>query len=412
MGRENLEVADIFCEYGEAYRHKFGTSTNSQQWRTMHAIKVCRTAELGGHIDRCDHCGHEVISYNSCRNRHCPKCQSLAKAGWLEAREAELLSTDYFHVVFTTPEVLNQIALQNRREVYDILFKAVAQTLLTIAADPRHLGAKIGFMAILHTWGQNLLLHPHIHCLIPGGGLSHDGKKWIGCRKKFFLPVRVLSRLFRRLFLELFMKAFNQDQLKFYGKTGHLSNPELFSKLIEKCFKTEWVVYAKPPFGGPEKVLDYLGRYTHRIAISNNRLLRLEDGKVTFTWRNYQHGNKLQTMTLQAEEFIRRFMLHVLPSGFMRIRYFGFLSNRHRTRKLSHCRDLLHQKAAKSTLKSMDWKARYESLTGKDIDLCPLCGKGHMVTFQKLLPLRFLFVRPPPKRESNDFNTSKFQMHL
>jgi len=328
MGRANLEVADILCKYEGVFHRNFGKSLSREQYRTMRAIKVCRTAELGGHIDRCDHCGHEVISYNSCRNRHCPKCQSLAKAGWLEAREAELLSLDYFHLVFTVPKVLNQIALQNKREVYDMLFKAVAKTLFTIADDPKHLGAKIGFMAVLHTWGQNLLLHPHIHCLIPGGGLSPDGNKWISCRKTFFLSVRVLSRLFRRLFLELFVKAFNRDQLKFYGKTSHLSNPELFSKLIEKCFKTEWVVYAKPPFGGVQKVLDYLGRYTHRIAISNNRLLRMEDGKVTFTWRNYQHGNKLHTMTLQAEEFIRRFLLHVLPSGFMRIRYFGFLCNR------------------------------------------------------------------------------------
>ena len=284
MGRTNLEVADIFCEYGEAYRHKFGTSTNSQQWRTMHAIKICRTAELGGHIDRCDHCGHEVISYNSCRNRHCPKCQSLAKAEWLEARTSELLPVDYFHVVFTIPEVLNQITLQNKREVYNVLFKAVAKTLLTIAADPKHLGANIGFMAILHTWGQTLLLHPHLHCVIPGGGLSQDERAWISCRKKFFLPVRVLSRLF----FELLMKAFNQDRLKFYGKISHLSDPESFAQLIKKCFNTEWVVYAKPPFGGAEKVLDYLGRYTHRIAISNHRLLRIEDGKVSFSWRNYQ----------------------------------------------------------------------------------------------------------------------------
>jgi len=402
MGRTNLEVADIFCEYGEAYRHKFGRSTNSQQWRTMHAIKVCRTAELGGHIDRCDHCGHEVISYNSCRNHHCPKCQSLAKAEWLEARTAELLPIDYFHVVFTIPEVLNQITLQNKREVYDILFKAVSKTLLTIAADSKHLGANIGFMAILHTWGQTLLLHPHLHCVIPGGGLSHDERAWISCRKKFFLPVRVLSRLYRRLFVELLMKAFNQDRLKFYGKISHLSNPESFAQLMQKCFNSEWVVYAKPPFGGAEKVLDYLGRYTHRIAISNNRLLRVKDGKVSFSWRNYRKGNKTKTMTLQAEEFICRFLLHVLPSGFMRIRYFGFLSNRHRTEKLKLCRKLLHvhQPAVKSTI--VDWKERYESLTGKPVDLCPFCHKGHLIPIRNLSPLRFPFTRPPPQTEIND----------
>jgi len=402
MGRTNPELADIFCEYGKAYRHKFAASTNSQQRRTMHAIKICRTSELGGHIDRCDLCGHEVISYNSCRNRHCPKCQSIAKAAWLEARTEELLPVDYFHVVFTIPEALNQIALQNKRVVYNILFKAVSKTLLTISADSKHLGAKIGFMAILHTWGQTLHLHPHLHCVIPSGGLSHDKRTWINCRKRFFLPVRVLSRLFRRLFIELLMKAFNQDRLKFYGKISHLSNPESFAQLIKKCFKTEWVVYAKPPFGGAEKVLDYLGRYTHRIAISNNRLLKVEDGKVSFSWRNYRKGNKKQIMTLAAEEFIRRFLLHVLPSGFMRIRYFGFLSNRHRREKLKLCRKLLHvyQVAVKSDL--IDWKKRYELLTGKKVDLCPFCHKGHLVNIQNILPLRFSYTRPPPQTEIND----------
>ena len=402
MGRANLEVADIFCEYEKLYRHKFAASTNSQQWRTMHAIKICRTAELGGHVDRCDLCGHEVISYNSCRNRHCPKCQSLAKAEWLKARTEELLPVDYFHVVFTIPEVLNQITLQNKREVYNILFKAASKTLLTIAADPKHLGANIGFMAVLHTWGQTLLFHPHLHCVIPGGGLSHDKRAWINCRKRFFLPVRVLSRLYRRLFVELLQKAFNHDRLKFHGKISHLSDPELFTQLMETCFRTEWVVYAKPPFGGAEKVLDYLGRYTHRIAISNNRLLKIDDNKVSFSWRNYRKGNKTQTMTLEAEEFIRRFLLHVLPSGFMRIRYFGFLSNPHRTEKLKLCRKLLHvhQAAVKSDL--MDWKKRYELLTGKPVDLCPFCHKGHLTTIKKLLPLRSPFTRPPPQSEIND----------
>jgi hypothetical protein len=408
MGRTNPEVADIFCEYEKVYRHKFGASTNSQQWRTMHAIKICRTGELGGHVDRCDLCGHKVISYNSCRNRHCPKCQSIAKAEWLEARTEELLPVGYFHLVFTMPAALNHIALQNKRVVYDILFKAVAKTLQTIAADSKHLGAKIGFMAILHTWGQTLLLHPHIHCVIPGGGLSHDKRTWINCRNKFFLPVRVLSRLYRRLFLELLMQAFNQDRLKFYGKISHLSDPESFGKLLKKCIKTEWVVYAKPPFGGAEKVLDYLGRYTHRIAISNNRLLKVKDGKVSFSWRNYRKGNKTQTMALEAEEFIRRFLLHVLPSGFMRIRYFGFLSNRHRTEKLKLCKKLLHvhQVAVKSSI--IDWKKRFELLTGKPVDLCPFCHKGRLVLSQNLLPLRFSFTRPPPQTEINDNHISAF----
>ncbi len=375
----------------------------------MHALKVCRTAKLGGHIDKCDHCGHQVISYNSCRNRHCPKCQSLAKAEWLEARTEELLPVDYFHVVFTIPETINQVALQNKREVYGILFEAASKTLLTIAADSKHLGANIGFMAILHTWGQTLLQHPHLHCVIPGGGLSPDERAWISCRKKFFLPVRVLSRLYRRFFVELLKKAFNQDRLKFYGKISHLSNPESFAQLINKCFKTEWIVYAKPPFGGAEKVLDYLGRYTHRIAISNNRLLRVEDGKVSFSWRNYQQENKIQTMTLEAEEFIRRFLLHVLPSGFMRIRYFGFLSNRHRTKKLKRCRDILcHQIKDKAPSQTLDWKSRYELLTGKPVDLCPFCHKGLLLTIENLLPLRFPFTRPPPQTEIKDYHVSAF----
>ena len=412
MGREALEVADIFCQYEEVFLGNFGQSISPEQRRAMRAVKICRTAELGGHIDRCDYCGHELISYNSCRNRHCPKCQSLAKAGWLDEREAELLSTSYFHVVFTIPKALNQIALQNKRETYNILFEAAARTLLTIAADPKHFGAKIGFMAVLHTWGQNLLLHPHLHLLLPGGGLSLDERRWIQSRRKFFLPVRVLSRLFRRLFLESLIKAFRKGRLKFFGTISHLSHPESFSKLIERCFKSEWVVYSKPPFAGAEGVLDYLGRYTHRIALSNNRLLRLEDGKVTFSWRNYRRGNKLQTMTLRAEEFIRRFLLHVLPKGFMRIRYFGFLANRHRTQKLKLCRKLLSQTSVSSSLKSMDWRKRYAALTGKEIDLCPLCRKGHMVTVERLLPLRYPLVRPPPKVSSNDSNSSALHMYL
>jgi len=402
MGRTNLEVADIFCEYEKAYRLKFAASTNSQQWRTMHAIKICRTAELGGHIDRCDLCGHEVISYNSCRNRHCPKCQSMEKAEWLKARTEELLPVDYFHIVFTIPKTLNQITLQNKRVVYNILFKAAAKTLQTIATDSKHLGANIGFMVILHTWGQTLLFHPHLHCVIPGGGLSQDENRWINCRKKFFLPVRVLSRLYRRLFVELLQKAFNQDRLKFCGKISHLSDPELFAQFIKKCFKNEWIVHAKPPFGGAEKVLDYLGRYTHRIAISNNRLLKVKDGKVSFSWRNYRKGNKTQTMTLEAEEFIRRFLLHVLPSGFMRIRYFGFLSNHHRREKLKLCRKLLHVHQAAVNSDLIDWKQRYESLTGKEVDLCPFCHKGHLVNIKQIFPLRFPFTRPPPQSEIND----------
>jgi len=393
MGRAGPEVADIFRKYGASFNCK--NSLSYEQLRTLRAVAICRTADLGGHIDRCSHCGHEVISYNSCRNRHCPKCQSLAKASWLDARKAELLNVDYFHLVFTLPKVLNQIALQNKKEVYNILFKAASKTLLTIAGDSKHLGVQTGFMAVLHTWGQTLLHHPHLHCIIPGGGLSQDEREWIRSRRKFFLPVRVLSRLFRRLFLEHLIRSFHQNRLAFYGDLHRLSDPADFSKLIEKCSRHEWVVYAKSPFSGAEKVLDYLSRYTYRTGISNNRIVKVEKGAVSFSWRNYRNENRSQIMTLKSHEFIRRFLMHVLPSGFVRIRYFGFLCNRYRKEKLRHCRKLLQQPDP-IECEDMDWKTRHLALTGKDIDCCPRCGQGRLVIYQKLLPLYSILSRPPP----------------
>jgi hypothetical protein len=388
MGRPTLEVADLFRAHGPAYRARHGATLSAQQHRAMHAIESCRTPALGGHVDECDACGHRVISYNSCRNRHCPKCQGLAKAQWLEARRAELLPVEYFHVVFTLPELLAPLALQNPRVVYGLLFQAVARTLLTLAADPKHLGAELGFLAILHTWGQNLLHHPHIHCVIPGGGLAPEGDRWVSTRPGFFLPVRVLSHLYRRLFLEALDTAFRRGRLTFHGALEPLADPGAFHPLIESCRTLEWVVYAKPPFGGPDTVLDYLGRYTHRIAISNHRLLDLEGGRVTFTWKNYRDGGRKQTMTLEAEEFIRRFLLHVLPEGFVRIRYYGFLANAHRAAKLALCRQALRvsPEANATPPEPSHWTERLLALTGLDPLRCPHCGRGHLVRIETLKP--------------------------
>jgi hypothetical protein len=385
--RPPLEVADVFRRHGAEYRRSHDAILSMDQRRVMRAIELCRTAALGGHRDQCDRCGRERISYNSCRNRHCPKCQSLAKAKWLEARQAELLPIDYFHIVFTVPERIATVALQNKRVVYKILFRAASETLLTIAADPKHLGAKIGFLAVLHTWGQNLLHHPHLHCVVPGGGISPDGRRWVACRRGFFLPVWVLSRMFRGKFLAYLKQAFDHGDLRFNGKLEPLSDPPAFAALLQSARKTEWVVYSKPPFGGPAQVLDYLGRYTHRVAISNHRLVRLEEGKVTFRWKNYARGNRIGLMTLDALEFVRRFLLHVLPRGFTRLRQYGLLGNRDRSRKLALCRELLHQSSAVAAQpqESPDWKSRYEALTGESLDVCSWCHLGRMVCIEVLL---------------------------
>src|SRR5438132_1393164 len=338
----SLEVADVFRHSGPAYRQTHVASLCRGQLRAMSAIERCRTAALGGHVERCDTCGHQRITYNSCRHRTCPKCQSLARAQWLEDRQAELLSgVEYFHVVFTVPEPIAAIAFQNKKTLYDMLFHASAETLRTIAADPQHLGAEIGFITILHTWGQNLLHHPHVHCVVPGGGISPDGEHWVACRPGFFLPVRVLSRLFRRLFLQHLQQAFDDDELQFFNALAALHDRVAFAKYLAPAAHAEWVVYAKAPFGGPQQVLDYLGRYTHRVAISNNRLVDFSDGKVTFAWKDYRHDSRHKVMRLDAQEFVRRFLLHVLPAGFQRIRHYGLLANRYRETKLDHCRQLL-----------------------------------------------------------------------
>jgi Putative transposase/Transposase zinc-binding domain len=380
------EVADVFRRYGEAYREQHGASLSTAQRRAMSAIELCRTAALGGHVERCDSCGHQRISYNSCRSRCCPKCQSLARAKWLEHRQAELLDTQYFHVVFTVPQEIAVIAYQNKAAVYDILFRAAAETLRTIAADPAHLGAEIGFFAILHTWGQNLLHHPHLHCVVPGGGLSSDGTRWVACRPGFFLPVRVLSRLFRGLFLAYLEKEFLSGKLAFCSSLQQLHDRAAFLRHLAPVRTAEWLVYAKPPLAGPQQVLDYVGRYTHRIAISNNRLLSIEDGKVRFRWKDYRNNHHRGAMTLAADEFIRRFLLHVLPEGFQRIRYYGFLCNRHREQKLARCRELLgmHMDSPSTRERSDDYRDRYEAVTGASLKECPVCHHGQMILLEVL----------------------------
>ena len=375
-----LEVADVFRQHGAAFLQTHGATLLPEQRRVMRAIEECRTAAVGGHVAECDGCGHQVIAYNSCRNRHCPKCQALATAHWVAARQAEVLPVEYFHVVFTVPEALAPLALQNKRVVYDMLFAAASQTLLRIAADPQHLGAEIGFLAVLHTWGQTLLHHPHLHCVVPGGGLSPNGQHWVACRTGFFLPVRVLSRLFRRLFLDGLEEAFARGALCFHASLAHLAQPPAFADLLATVRRTEWVVYAKPPFGGPAQVLSYLGRYTHRVALSNDRLVKMEDGQVTFRWKDYRRDDRPRTMTLEATEFIRRYLLHVLPTGFQRIRQYGLLSNRKRAVKLAVCRRLLGvaQGGVESKLPTADDQADDEAVSGESLSRCPLCRRGRL----------------------------------
>jgi hypothetical protein len=385
MDRPTTEVADIFRRYGEAYRDDHDASLSTAQRRVMSAIEACRTAALGGHIEQCDHCGHERNAYNSCRNRHCPKCQCLARARWIQDRQSELLNCEYFHVVFTVPEEIAAIAYQNKEVVSGILFQATSKTLRTIAADPKHLGAEIGFFAVLHTWGQNLLFHPHLHCVVAGGGLAPEGNRWISCRPGFFVSVRVLSRLFRRLFLKSLRKAFESGKLRFFSSLESLRDLKTFLRYLVPLGKKEWVVYAKPPFAGPQQVLDYVGRYTHRVALSNDRILDIEAGHVCFHWKDYRDHNRQKTMTLTADEFIRRFLLHVLPNGFQRIRYFGFLGNRYRKQKLALCRQLLGMPEEMPACEaSNDYRDLYEKLTGSSLWECPVCHQGCMRTIYVL----------------------------
>jgi hypothetical protein len=378
MTRPPLEVADIVRHYGDAYLARYGAVTSTAQRQVLHAIAQCRTAVLGGHKTQCDHCGHAVISYNSCRNRHCPKCQGSAQAAWLAAREQELLAVPYCHVVFTLPAPLSPLALQNPRVVYTLLFQTVAETLQTIARDPKHLGAEIGFLGVLHTWGQTLHYHPHIHCLVPAGGLALDGTAWLPCPKRFFLPVRVLSRLFRRLFLTALQQAAAQERLSMQGQCQRWRAPTAWHQCLTTLQRMEWVVYAKPPLAGPQRVLRYLARYTHRVAITNRRLIAGADGQVTFRWKDYRHGNRQRLMTLDAVEFIRRLLLHVLPRGFQRMRHYGFYANGRRKVMLPRCREFLGQAPfASQTSPSVDASATAATLHPRS-EVCPVCRVGRM----------------------------------
>ena len=374
MSPPALELADIFRQYGPAYRQAHPMPPH--QHRLMHAIETCRTPALGSVVEWCDHCQYTHTYYRSCRNRHCPKCQGLARAKWLEQRKAELLPTEYFHVVFTLPQPIAAIAFFNRELAYDILFQTTAETLLTIAADPQHLGVATGFFTVLHSWGQNLHFHPHLHCVVPAGGLSSDHERWIAGSRKFLFPVKVLSALFRRLFLQALEKAHAAGKLQFFGDLAPLSDPTAFARYLAPLRDQKWVVYAKAPFGGPQHVLQYLGRYTHRVAISNWRLLALENGQVSFEWKDYRDGNQSKVMTLPADEFIRRFLQHAVAPGFQRIRYYGFLANCHRKAKLALCLQLLATAASLLLPQQAECRDFLAALTRTDLRLCPQCGRG------------------------------------
>jgi hypothetical protein len=387
MTADPLELADILRGYTPAFLDAYGDTTSPEQRRVLRDLVRCRTAELGGHVEQCDGCGHQRIAYNSCRNRHCPKCQAAARAEWLDERAAELLPVEYFHVVFTLPADLGPVAMQNPRLVYGTLLQASAQSLLQLARDPQHLGADIGLLAVLHTWGQNLHLHPHVHCVVPGGGISPDGERWVSCRPGFFLPVRVLGRLFRGKFLALLQRAYDQGHLGLHGQQQHLANPQAFRTLMQACWQKEWVVYAKPPFGGSEQVLKYLARYTHRVAISNGRLVKVQDDQVFFRWKDYAQGNQQKVMALEAVEFIRRFLLHVVPSGFVRIRHYGLQANRVRAENLARCRALLGQGQGSGAGGAASKQEPQQSKQTEARKRCPVCGQGHMVIVGKVEPV-------------------------
>ena len=386
MSAPALEVADIVREYGNGYRERHRLPR--RQLKVLRDIASCRTAALGGHVDRCESCGHERISYNSCRNRHCPKCGSLAKEKWLRARERELLPVPYFHIVFTLPDDLNALVLVNPTVLYTTLFQSAAETLLCLGRDQKHLGAEIGLIAVLHTWGQNLMCHPHVHCIVPGGGLSEDGCRWVGARENFFIPVHVLSQVFRGKFLASLKKAYRSGKVKCIGQCEVLRNREKFQQLLDRLYNKGWVVYAKQPFGGPEQVLAYLGRYTHRVAISNHRLVSMANGTVSFRWRDYRDESKEKVITVDACEFIRRFLLHVLPDGFCKIRYYGILSRKKRTKSLAQCRALLGVPERAQEPEPKTWEEVLLEITGTDVRQCPKCHTGHMRRDRQLEPIQ------------------------
>jgi hypothetical protein len=382
-----LELADIFRQHGPSYRARHDLPL--AHLRVMRAIETCRTAVLGGHVEKCGHCDFQRIAYNSCRNRHCPKCQTLAKEQWLEQRKRELLPIEYFHIVFTVPPAIAEIALQNKRALFQILFRTSAEALLTIAADPKHLGAVVGFFSILHTWGQNLLFHPHIHCVVTGGGLSPENN-WIASRPNFLLSVRVLSRLFRRLFVEAVESAYAKGKLEFHGQLQSLRDPKAFEQHLNPVRQIDWVVYAKPPFGGAEQAIEYLGRYTHRVALSNQRLLTFQNDQVTFQYKDYRSNDpqRSRQMTLSADEFVRRFLLHVIPAGLQRIRHYGLLTNRYRAENLARCRELLVGPRSE-LLPTATQMATLLALIIEPVARCPRCKAGIMIRVSTIAPIRW-----------------------
>ena len=376
-----LEVADIIREYRSDFVASRGGKIPTAHWRVLRHIASCRTASLGGHLEACDSCGHQAIAYNSCRNRHCPKCQASARFRWLENRQRDLLPVEYFHVVFTLPKEISTLALCNKELLYSALFQASAETLQAVARNPKYLGANLGVLSILHTWGQNLQHHPHVHCVVPGGGLTPDRSQWLSCRKGFLLPVRVLGRLFRGKFLARLREFYDQGRIVFAGSTSQSKSPKAFQKLLSKVYRKNWVVYSKPPFGGPEQVLKYLARYTHRVAIANSRLISMTDGNVTFAWKDYAKGCGRRKMTLSASEFLRRFLLHVLPKGFVRIRSYGFLANRCRRDRIACIRRLLMPNTEINYTEEP--KGQDDGDTARP---CPACKKGIMQIVGTVVP--------------------------
>lgn len=370
-----IEIQDIFLLYGDSYRKKHKLPNNIR--KAMSSIEKCRTSSLGAHADVCDECGYTKISYNSCRNRHCPKCQTLSKERWIDARKYDLLNVKYFHIVFSIPDTLNSVVFQNQKVVYDILFKSVAETLLELSSDKKYLGAKLGFTSILHTWGQNLMHHPHIHCIVPGGGLS-SMNKWVDSKKKFFIPVKVLSRKFRGKFLSYLKQAYTNSNIIFWGNQQYLNDKNSFNSFLSTLYSKEWIVYCKPPFKNAAYVVEYLGRYTHRVAISNNRILKLENDIVTFKWRDYKDNNQQKLMTLSVEEFIRRFLIHILPDRFMKIRHYGILGSRNKTTKLKLCKQLTNTPIRQKPKEKLTSLQLLEKITGKDFSICPCCCIGHL----------------------------------
>jgi hypothetical protein len=402
MSRPHVEVADVVRQHGQAFLARYGHTLCGEQHRALRAIELCYTAALGGHKTRCDHCGHEGCAYNPCRNRHCPKCQGVTRSAWLAKRQGEVLETPYEHAIFTLPQDLSPLVLSNPRPLYGLLFRTVSQSLVDIASDPKHLGAEIGGMAILHTWGGQLQHHPHLHCVLPAGGLAPDGSHWVPCRPNFFLPVRVLSRRFRRLYVEGLKHLYDQGELDLTGRCRQVAEPRAWKRLLASLREQEWVVYAKEPCNS-EHIFKYLARYTHRVAISNHRLIDLQNDQVTFRFKDHKRGGKLSTQTLDAVEFLRRFCLHILPKGLHKIRYFGCFANCHRQAKLALCRTLIGQKTHVVVTNTMttDEDATEPNRTGTRIqpgDTCPVCQQGRMAlveTYYRHRAAEDLSVAPP-----------------